>query len=64
MEYDLVVLAIGSRAVIDIPGVELSDRPEAIKLSGKQVAVRYGGDCIRARKIQTAFEEGYKAALY
>lgn len=61
--YDYVVLAMGSRGTKDIPGLDLTESPETVEIAGKQVAVRYAGDCIRARKIQTAFKEAYQAAL-
>lgn len=61
--YDYVVLAMGSRGAKDIPGLDLNDAPETVEMAGKLVAVRYAGDCIRARKIQTAFKEAYLAAL-
>ena len=62
-DYDLLVLAIGSRASRVVPGLDFSESPETIELAGKTVEVRYGGDSIRARKIQSAMMEGYQAAL-
>ena len=63
VDFDLVVFAVGSRASRQIEGVDLADSPESIELDGRTVKVLYGGDCVRARKIQDAFREGYQMGL-
>ncbi len=61
--FDHVVFAVGSRASREIEGLDLADSPDSIELDGRKVKVFYGGDCVRARKIQDAFREGYQAGL-
>ena len=62
-EYDVVVLAIGSRASVNIPGLDLSESPDSCVIAAKKAVGRYAGDAIRARKILNGFSEGYKAAM-
>ena len=62
-DFDRIVFAVGSRASRQIEGLDLADSPESIELDGRTVKVLYGGDCVRARKIQDAFREGYGMGL-